>query len=408
MSPARAASRAVVCIVIFGVVIAHAAQRRPVAVIDLTESKAGEDLARELGNVLNNHQELRPVDDPAMPPNLMGQIVDEDADRVVTARERKQTAETELQDREFARAASTAEAGQGGLRYATPTPAVVKLYAELAFVVGHARFRERKPELAETAFRLAHELDPGFTPNAAMMLPEVATAFEAAKAATPEMGKIAVAGTGQIFIDGKEVDLVSRTRATFDVPAGTHVVWLVGPERDPRGTQVTVVARQKVEATIPDAVTTKAAKVRRARLALKAAPDSTARAGAIKHLATLLGVHDALVLTTVNSKTVVQTWRDRAPGFSALRELRPKDKPADLLVPLAPPPKRLVLPPKVDEPGKIHIVEKPWYKRRRYVALGGTLLTSLVVGAILAYRSWDRQIELFENPSFTTPSVEAR
>ena len=391
MSSRVAAWTAVVCTLLFGGAIARA-DRKPVAVIDLTDTQAGDELARNLGNVLNTHDQLRPVNDPDMPAALMGQIADEDFKAIAEARAAKQKAEEQLSPGsplfDFSNANKNASEAQDKLLTTAPTPAAVALYAELAFVVGHAQLGLRHPELAAQAFTLAHHLDPSFVPDGGRWLPEVVQAFDRARAASLVMGKIQVIGTGRVFIDGTEV---GTSPAWFDVTSGDHVVWLTGPERYPVARRVTVVAEQKVVVEIEDAAATKATKVKRARLALKQAPDAAARAVAITRLAGLLDVHDAVLLTSSNGKTIYQTWRDQAPGFSALRELR-KERPIELLAPLAPPPILKVDKPPDPPPKKIVIIpEGPWYKRGRYQA--GMIATgiTIIVGIVLV-KSIDRHV----------------
>jgi hypothetical protein len=78
----------------------------------------------------------------------------------------------------------------------------------------------------------------------------------------------------------------------------------------------------------------------------------------------------------------VQTWRDRAPGFSQLVAYRDQ-KPTDLLVPLAPakPPDEPKItipfnpPPPVDD--------TPWWNRRWVQASAGAVVVIGAVSAIL-------------------------
>jgi hypothetical protein len=411
MSSRLAAGTAVVCTLICQVAAAWAqpvverAARRPVAVIDLSETPAGEALAKALGNELNNHLDLKPIDDQSLFAELIGAFKDEDAERLEDARKAKLSAEQQLSQFNFPTAADHAISGQDTLAYATPTPAVVAVYAELAFVLGQARLGERKPKEAATAFALTHELDPGFVPDAARYLPEVVQAFEAARSVTPGTGKIAVTGKGRVTLDGKEV---GESPAWFDAPAGPHVVWLTGPDRDPRARRVIVTAGRKEQADVDDAPTGLATRVRRARIALKQAPDASARASAIQQLATLLKVGDAVVLTTVSGKTMVQIWRDRAPGFSALRERKQGEKPSGLLAPLAPPaphkePKIVPDPP----PFKIPVVEQRWYQRTSYRA--GMIATGIaIVAGIFAIRSIDRTVPFDGHVGFLTPATAGR
>ncbi|MBS1121142.1 MAG: hypothetical protein H6Q90_3370 [Deltaproteobacteria bacterium] len=401
MSSRLAARTVVVCTLICQVAIAWAQPaseapptRRPVAVIDLTETDAGEALAKDLGNELNNHLDLKPIDDQSLFAELLGAFKDEDADRLEDARKSRLSAQQRLSQFDFPTAAEHAIAGQDALAYATPTPAIVAVYAELSFVLGQARLGERKPDPAAAAFALTHQLDPGFTPDAARYLPEVVQAFEAARSVSAGIGKIAVTGTGRVWIDGKAV---GDAPAGFDAPAGQHVVWLTGPERDPRAKRVTVIAQRKVQADIDDAPTGLATRIRRARIALKHAPDASARASAMYQIAELLKVSDAVVLTGApGGGVIVQTWRDRAPGFSALREHTRGEQPSDLLAPLAPPPRKAPKPVEPPPP-KIPVVEKRWYQRTSYRA--GMIATGVaIVAGILAIRSIDRTVSLDPNP----------
>jgi hypothetical protein len=81
----------------------------------------------------------------------------------------------------------------------------------------------------------------------------------------------------------------------------------------------------------------------------------------------------------VNDKIVWQTWNagtrgEKKPGFSELRELR-REKPIDLLAPLAPPHPKIV-DDGVQTPHE-PTVEKRWYQRRGIQA-------SIVVGVLAA------------------------
>jgi hypothetical protein len=398
MSARLPARTAVLCYLplsfLLGVTIARA-ERRPVAVIDLSDEPPGEKLAGEIGGALNDHVELKPIDDPNMWKVLIGRITDEDKDRIDGARKNKVLAEASLEQRNFSEAASVAEDGQNKLRMSVPTPQVLSLYAELAFLVGYARLGERNPTKATLAFRLAHDLDPGFKPDTLRVLPEVVQAFEAAQQQKPQLATISIKGSGtRVFIDSKEYARDSHPD-WYEVIAGTHVVWLVGPDRDARATQVTVDPQRKENAAIDEARTSEATKVRRARIALKSAPDPTARAAAIRQLATLLDVRDAVLLTMSNGKMIVQTWRDREPGFSALREYRidKGDKAADLLIPLATPPKPLPRPkPKKEIPITI-VTEKSWLSKHKLWVGGGTVAAVALGVVIYGLTTWDRSFQ---------------
>jgi hypothetical protein len=393
MSSRLAAGMAVLCTVFAGSAIA--AERRPVAVVDLSNDKAGRDTAVDLGEALNNHAELKPIDDPSVIGDLFVMIPDEEAVKIAEARAELALAETAFEARDFPRAVTLANSGQSKLGFLAPTPAVVRQYAELAFMLAQALLGDRKPGEAAPMFRLVHQLNPEFQPNAARTFPEVIAAYEAAKKPVLETGTIAVPGEGTAFIDGKQAGIAPQWFP--NIPAGLHVVWLTGPERDPRLTVVNVEANKKVEAKVDDAPTSTGTKIRRARLVLRQAPDSAARAAAMQRLATLLNVRDAVLINTVNQKLIVQTWSQKE-GFAALREIKAKDTPADLLEPLAPKPKIIE---KVGPPIfiRIPVAPKAWYEKKRYWGLA-TVALGVLVGSIVAYTSWDRRIGADPNPSF--------
>jgi hypothetical protein len=138
-------------------------------------------------------------------------------------------------------------------------------------------------------------------------------------------------------------------------------------------------------------------------LKLKAAPDPFARAGAMRELAKLLDVRDSVLLTSPNQHLVIQTWRDNESGFSPLREIKQVDKPADLLEPLAPKP----IPKQKDPdppPFKRPVVVKKWWQKKRYWAIGATAL-GVLVGSVVAYSRWDREIGVFTDTTFPLPGT---
>ena len=400
MSARLAAGMAVLCTVIASQAIA--AERRPVAVIDLSNTEAGRAKAQEIDKALNNHADLKPHDDSSISYELYAELVDSEAQAIGRSRKHLQDAEIQFENREFAAAAETARLGQNELSSLAPTPQVVKLHAALTFVLAQARLGERKPAEATALFRLVHQLDSDFQPNAARTLPEVISAFEAAKKIAVGTGTIAIAGTGTVTIDGKQV---GTAPAWFPAPAGLHFVWLTGAERDPRVVLVSVSAGQKTEAEIPDAPTPPSTKVRRARLALKAAPDPFARASAMNELARLVAVRDAVLITMSNNRLIIQTWRDGAVGFMPLREIKATDQPADLLEPLAPKPIVVVKDP--DPPPPPPRVEKKWWKKKRYWAIAAAML-GVTVGSIAVYDNWDRRVGFDQNAQFPIPSGIAR
>ena len=80
---------------------------------------------------------------------------------------------------------------------------------------------------------------------------------------------------------------------------------------------------------------------------------------------------------------MVQTWRDRAPGFSAMTE-RGAQSPETLLMAIAPPP-----PPRPKDPPIIILPpeEPAWYRDRRVQVSVGLGVALVVVAAVVWARS---------------------
>jgi len=391
------------CILVFGISQVHAEDppddniqfpeekpRTPVAVIELGDFEPNRVLAQNLAVVLNDNRFLKPMDSSIKVDALRDTYTDEDSEPLGAAEELKRLAEEHVIAYKFSEADTAADTGLIRLHRAKPSPRVLSLSAELAFLLGAARLGERMNDKANLAFRFARSLDPTFKPNTARYLPEIVQAFEAAvKTAPLGKGWIGVNPTpGKAFLDGRDQ---GDLRTFADLTPGMHVVWMVGADRDTHAIRVDVVAG-KLEPIVfePEPIDEKK-RIKRARLALRTAPDSTARAAAMQTLARLLEVKEAILLNESNGKTIVQTWRDQAPGFSALREVKPTEKPADLLEPLLPP--KLIVPPrKPDPPKKLPIVVDPrsWYEKPRYQIAGGTVGVVVIGIAIYALASWSR------------------
>ncbi|HEX2689695.1 MAG TPA: hypothetical protein VHN14_23920 [Kofleriaceae bacterium] len=368
--------------------------RRPVAVIDLSNDQAVRDVANKLLELLASHTELAPpaISDGAA---LVDKPPADDEMRIASAQKKRLSAELNLAQRSFREAAIDAVEGQELLLRVTPRDAIA-LYADLALALGQSRLGEKKDAEAREAFALVYRLDPRRTLDDLHYLPEVVQAFEAAKQTPPGQGTIAVRGAGRVWIDGDEV---GAAPGEFKVVLGRHVVWLTGPLRETEGKEVLVTETRRGDATIMDGTLTRPQKVVRFRLALAQAQDPAARAIAMTALATFVNVHDAVLLSAVNGKIIWQTWRDRAPGFSALKELG-HDTPIEILKQLAPPP-----PDSDPEPPPVHlpVVEKRWYQRPR-VQLGvvATLVVAIIGGYLWAHhtespRPWDPTIKPFPN-----------
>jgi hypothetical protein len=372
------------------------ATRRAVAVIDLSNDPQVRDVAYKLLDLLAAHLELAPpaVSDGAA---LVDQPPADDEVRLREARRKKETAETNLAQRNFREAAIDAVEGQELLLHVTPRKALA-LYADLALALGQSRLGEKKEAEAREAFALTYRLDPRRTLDELQYLPEVVQTFEAAKKINPGVGRIAVRGAGQVWIDGEEV---GKAPGEFKASLGRHVVWLTEFLRETGGKEVMVTATRPGDATILDGPLTRPQKVVRFRMALSQAQDAAARASAMKALAEFVNVHDAVLLSRVNGKIQWQTWRDRVPGFSEVRELG-RDNPIEILKPLAPP-----KPP--PEP-PILVVRTPppplrWHQRRTVqIGVLATIAAAVAGGYLwLRYteppRAWDQNIQ------FPTPRV---
>jgi hypothetical protein len=370
--------------------------RHPVAVIDLTNDPSVREVAYKLLELLASHAELGPpaVSDGAA---LVDQPPADDEVRLREARRKKETAETNLAQRNFREAAIDAVEGQELLLHVTPRKALA-LYADLALALGQSRLGEKKEAEAREAFALTYRLDPRRTLDELQYLPEVVQTFEAAKKVNPGVGRIAVRGAGQVWIDGEEV---GKAPGEFKASLGRHVVWLTEFLRETGGKEVMVTATRPGDATILDGPLTRPQKVVRFRMALSQAQDAAARASAMKALAEFVNVHDAVLLSRVNGKIQWQTWRDRVPGFSEVRELG-RDNPIEILKPLAPP-----KPP--PEP-PILVVRTPppplrWHQRRTVqIGVLATIAAAVAGGYLwLRYteppRAWDQNIQ------FPTPRV---
>jgi hypothetical protein len=344
--------------------IAHAqrVERRGVAVIDLSTSPEGDKLARELNGVLSNHIDLQTVNFTWFR-SLQGPFANEERPALETAQREKQAAEDFLVNQlDYRSTEAAADRGMQALQNVRPTPEVLGLYAELAFTSGQAALKLRKPNDAAVEFGLSFRLDPAKRPDPTRYEPDIVEAYALAAGKTSAPVKLEVKGAGTVWIDG-----VDRGAApgTFDVVPGLHLVQLSGPERETRGRQVDVPQTPSVE--IEAAPASDERKVERARIELAHANDAAARAGAMKKLAQLLGVGDAVLITkAADGSLEVQTWRDRAPGFSKPTAYR-EGKVDDVLAPLAPP--RKPEPPKKPEtpfvpvtPVEAPIYRKAWFK----------------------------------------------
>jgi len=371
MSPSRAAT-AVVVIVGLWAAIAHA-ERRPVAVIDLTLSDANADTVRGLLDDLGSHSELRRLQNAAYEAALVGAPIDDDAPLLGSA-----TTSIELAERylaEFKPDAANSGAGTASLVQVSPTRAM-PLFARIAFVRGQAHLALKKPEDAKLWFTLVHALEPAKKLDPDQFFPEVIATFEAAVPPTDKSAKLDIRGTGEIWIDGASYGAAPRI---VDIAPGRHVVQLTGVDRETRGDFHDAKPGEVTPVAILDTPASPLLQIRRARIALATAPGGVERAALMTRLAKLIGVGDAVLLSTTDGKVTVQTWRDRAPGFSKV-EPRGKRTTTELLVALAPPP-----PPKTPPPPEVIFpIEQPrWYEDRKVQAAVVFGVAAVIVASVL-------------------------
>jgi hypothetical protein len=382
MSTAMAARVAAVCVACAATADAQPQDRRKVAVVDLSQSEQGAKLRDAFNEELQVHWALRSLG--AFDAVLQRDLLDEDRQHLAIAKKDLADAEDALARFDVDLAIKNAEGGKQELWWATPTEGTA-LYADLLLVEGQAYLGQNKNNQATEAFALVHQLQPLRQLDPGRYLPEVVEFFNTAKP-KPQTAKLQVIGKGRLWIDG--IDRGSAP-GTFDVTEGEHVVQLTCADRITRGDHVTVPKATSVE--IPDQPASTELQVQRARVALARAPDSAARAGAMQELAKLLDVHDAVLIDTRNGGLAVQTWRDRAPGFSEFVAYKDQN-PVDLLLPLAP--AKAPEEPKLAVPftPPVHVDETPWWDHS-WVQGSAALGATIVVVGIVLYATRDQYID---------------
>jgi hypothetical protein len=413
MSPGLAARSAIVCAIVCSALSAHAqapgarpaaptalveqrpAVRRFVAVIDLTGDERTSKIAEDLHNALLDHAALKPIGEAF---DLKGSYLDEDSPILRQAEDHRDRALRELGNHQLTGALAAAQYGQDALRKVVPTQAVMAMYADLALVVGAARLGDKKPTEAQAAFALCDRLVPGRKLDDNTTTLDVIAAFDAARTAAAKAVKVPVMikGSGRAWVDGKELG----PTGVYDLTVGPHVVWLTGSERITAGQEVNIVAGQSNTVEIRDDQAPPRIKIRRARVAMRNAVDPAARAVAMKTLAQLVKVGDAVLLSvSKNDKIIVQTWRDQAPGFAALSEYK-GEKAIELLEPLAPSPKvaKVEPPPWTPPP-----FETPWYRKRKVQV--SALATAVVIVGIILATSIEGHVASDTDPQFKTPPL---
>lgn len=415
MAPRLAARTVILCTLLFGAWLAWSAPaeaaRRPVAVVALSDDPQAEGFANRIGTALVHHDTLAPLEPGSMIGALVGEFLDENRDKIASADGTRVRAEKALADFVFPVAISTAQVGHESLHTVVPSTHAVALYSDLALLLGIAKLGEGKPTEAHQFFGLVHRLTPGRRLDPAVHLPSVVQAFQAALGGGGSggggglSGKLLIKGSGRVWIDGKDQGVTTKP---FDLPEGLHVVWLTGFERETVGKQVYVVAGQQTVLDLGDAPAPLRLKVQRARVALANAPDPAARMVAMRRLAELLSVHDAVLITMPGGKLIVQTWHDKEEGaleagFSAHR-LAEGEKLLDLLKPLAPPEPVVIVPPVRPPPPP-----KPWYRRRGVQASLAAGVLGAIAGSVMLGRALgDEHVRLDGNTTFLPPRMSGQ
>ncbi len=345
---------AIVCIAtIAGVAYAD---RRPVAVIDLTGDGQGLGWASQISNALSDDKTLTTAGNPTVQAALLGPLLDEDGPHLEAAAKKLLTATQAIEDINFADADAAAKLGEAELLLVTPR-AAAKPYADLAFARGLAELGARGDAAPE--FALAARLDPGRQPDSGRYTPDVIRAYLKASTVTTAKQSLAITGAGRAWIDGIAV---GDSPATFQVTAGRHVVQVTGSERETRGAVVDIVANKPAQVAVDDAPADDLLAIKRLRLALAHASDAATQVGALQQLGALLKVGDVVMISAAGDKLIERTWRDQAPGLSGPRT-HVAEPPADVLDTLRPRPKTEdIEPPPIVIPKKI-VVEPPWYRK---------------------------------------------
>jgi hypothetical protein len=365
-----------------------APERRQVAVIDLSEDEQVRTLSGALYKAINASDTMKVPNKRGFDNYLTGRLFDEDADGIENAKASRATAQTDLDEADSAGAAVAAKRGQEYLSKVTPSTEVQALYADLSFLAGLAALDQGRAQDANLALALTHRLDPVRELSDARYPPNTIAAYKRAIESKPQLVTIDVAiepgahGAGRVWIDFVDRGPVG----SFDgIEVGDHVITIVGPALVTDGVPQRIAGPTTVMVKPTDA--TQEQEVSRARLALSRAQakhDDAARAGAMKQLAALLGIGDAVMISKRPDGTLQwETWRDRAPGFSPPKAYI-HQKPDDILEGLGPlhrpSPPRFVGPPL----GKLPItIDKAWYQERWIQASVASGVVAVIVGSIL-------------------------
>ncbi len=363
------------------------AERRQVAVIDLTEDEQVRELSGSLYTAINQSDGLMIPNTRDYDRDLTGPLVDEDGVNFNNAINDRAAAQTALDETRAGDAGTTARSGEKDLAMTVPITEGQALYADLSILTGLAALDQGRAQEANLALALAHRLDPQRQLDPARYPPDVVAAWKRAVDSKPQMVTLEVKGTGRVWID-----FVERGPAPGvfeDLEVGDHVITVTGFERNTWGEPLSLTRSTVLE--VKDDPANNHKKVARARLALsraQASGDDVARAGAMKQLAALLGVGDAIMISKGPEGLQWETWRDRAPGFSAPKKFT-NQKPEEMIEGLSGP--RRALPRRQDPPPFVKppvVVEKAWYEKRWVQAsAAGTVIAVIVGGILLANRT---------------------
>jgi len=399
MSTGLPARVAVVCAALGAVAAAQPSDRRRVAVVALSPDDAAKQLRTKFYDELQVHWALRSLGNATLDAALEGPFLDENGEHLDNARKYLQQGEDALTQFDYRAAESDARAARQELGWVTPTVAL-PLYTDATLVLGQALLGLSKANDAAQAFGLVHRLDPMRQLDPGRYLPEIVDFYRDHPART-DTAKLQIVGHGQLWIDG-----IQRGTApgTFDVGGGEHFIQLSGPERVTRGDQVVVPDKTSIE--IPEQAASKELQVQRARLALAKAPDPAARAGRMQELAKLLDVHDAVLIDQRDGGFAVQTWRDRAPGFSDFVAYHDQS-PTDLLVPLSPPKPPDIAGPTIPFNPTPKEPEQMWWEKS-WVQGSAAIGATIVVVGIVLYATRSEYVGTPNGLSYQPPPTTSR
>ena len=362
-------------------------ERRQVAVIDLSEDDKVRALSNALYSTINNSDTLKIPDLRGFDAELTGFLYDEDADPIKNAKGYRDQAQAVLDETKAGDAEGFARDGKKLLLKVKPTAEVQALYADLSLLEGLAELDQGKPAEAQRALGLTHRLDPTRQLDPARYPPDTVAAFKRAVTTKPQLASLDVQSEGQVWIDCVERGAGPGTFEGLEV--GDHVVTMTGPERLTNGAAITL----KTSTVLPIDTSRADAKVQiqRARLALSRAQtrrDDPARASAMNRLAELLGVGDAVMISKrADGQLQWETWRDRAPGFSAPK-IYTNQKPEEILEGLGPlhrPRQTFTGPPPFVRPPIVveeKFYEKGWVQLSAFGAIAAVILGGYLISRI--------------------------